>query len=147
MSRHGWTLVLVAALLAGIGPAPATAAGQVIRPVQDRERRPDGPRGVPRVTPRPAPERNVPWRPADRRGSYQEPAFSRGYADGVARGTADRRDRDRYDPVGHSDYRRGDQGYYREDGSRDAYRNNYRAGFREGYDEGYRTGTRDDPRP
>jgi hypothetical protein len=85
-------------------------------------------------------------RPPGRRGAAdQEPAFARGRADGYARGLADSRSRDRYDPVGHRDYRAADQGYSRGYGSRDVYRDNYRAGFRRGYDEGYRAGGRGGP--
>ena len=73
--------------------------------------------------------------------SYEEPAYARGYADGFRHAQDDRFDRRRYDPIGHRDYRSGDQGFYRSYGSRDAYRNNYRAGFRAGYDAGYRDGT------
>jgi hypothetical protein len=78
-------------------------------------------------------------RPAPR---YQEPAVARGYSDGFEKGLDDGRDRDRYDPVRHGDYREADQGYEREYGSKDAYKNNYRAGFRQGYEDGYREGTR-----
>jgi flagellar biosynthesis/type III secretory pathway protein FliH len=80
-------------------------------------------------------------RPGRQRG-YQEPAYARGFSDGYRRGVDDGRDGDRYDPVGHRDYREADQGYHSEYGSRDAYRNNYRAGFRPGYEEGYREGAR-----
>jgi hypothetical protein len=73
---------------------------------------------------------------------YQDPAFARGYSDGWEHGADDGRDRDRYDPVRHGDYREGDEGYSRSYGSRDAYKNNYRAGFRQGYEQGYRNGTR-----
>ena len=73
---------------------------------------------------------------------YQEPASARGYSDGFEKGLDDGRDRDRYDPVRHSDYRKADQGYSKSYGSKDAYRNNYRAGFRQGYEDGYRDGTR-----
>ena len=77
--------------------------------------------------------------PLQRRGGpYQEPAFARGFSDGVTRGKEDSRDRDRYDPAANADYRNGDKGYTREYGSRDTYRTNYRAGFRQGYDQGYR---------
>jgi hypothetical protein len=77
----------------------------------------------------------------DRRGGRgNEPAFARGYSDGYEQGAEDGRDRDRYNPVGHGDYRDGDEGYFREYGPKEAYRNNYRAGFREGYEEGYRDG-------
>ena len=71
---------------------------------------------------------------------YQEPATARGYADGYAKGVDDVRDRDRYDPTRHGDYKDGDEGYYREYGSKDAYKNNYRLGFRQGYEDGYRDG-------
>jgi flagellar biosynthesis/type III secretory pathway protein FliH len=73
---------------------------------------------------------------------YQEPAFARGYSDGWEKGLEDSRDRDRYDPVRHGEYRSGDNGYQRSYGSRDAYKNNYRSGFRQGYEDGYRDSTR-----
>src|SRR5262245_6327463 len=69
---------------------------------------------------------------------YQEPAFARGYSDGWDKGLDDGRDRDRYDPVRHGDYKDGDNGYERSYGSKDAYKNNYRAGFRQGYEDAYR---------
>jgi flagellar biosynthesis/type III secretory pathway protein FliH len=72
----------------------------------------------------------------------REPAFARGYSDGWEKGLDDGRDRDRYDPVRHGDYRSADEGYTRAYGSKDAYRNNYRAGFRQGYEDGYRDGRR-----
>ena len=76
------------------------------------------------------------------RGGYQDPAYARGYADGFERGLDDGRDRDRYDPVRHRDYRSADEGYYRDYGPKQAYEDNYRAGFRQGYEEGYRDGNR-----
>jgi hypothetical protein len=99
-----------------------------------------------RLRPSPAPpfqQRTAPGMggPQQRRGGYQEPASARGYSDGYRQGLDDGRDRDRYDPVGHRDYRNADQGFYGSYGSRDAYRNNYRAGYRQGYEEGYRDGT------
>lgn len=105
-------------------------SGQVIAPVQNR-----GPLARPSRPLRP-------WRPQDRRAAVQEPATARGYADGYERGLDDGRDRDRYDPVGHRNYRAGDLGYYRDYGPREAYRNNYRSGFRQGYEDGYRDGAR-----
>ncbi len=72
---------------------------------------------------------------------YQEPAYARGYSDGFEKGVEDGRDRDRYDPVRHSDYREADQGYSGSYGAKDAYKNNYRSGFRQGYETGYRDGT------
>ena len=72
---------------------------------------------------------------------YEEPAFARGYADGFKHAQEDRRDRRRYDPVAHRDYRDADQGFSRSYGTLESYRNNYRAGFRAGYDAGYRDDT------
>ena len=74
-------------------------------------------------------------------GAYEEPAFARGYADGFKHAQEDRRERRRYDPVAHRDYRDADSGFARSYGTREAYRNNYRAGFRAGYDAGYRDDT------
>lgn len=79
--------------------------------------------------------------PRSSRG-YREPASARGYSDGFEKGLEDGRDRDRYDPVRHGDYRKADKGYAGSYGSKDAYKNNYRAGFRQGYEDGYREGTR-----
>jgi flagellar biosynthesis/type III secretory pathway protein FliH len=69
---------------------------------------------------------------------YQDPAYARGYSDGWEKGRDDGRDRDRYDPVRHGDYKDADNGYERSYGSKDAYENNYRSGFRQGYEAGYR---------
>src|SRR5215208_3429092 len=63
---------------------------------------------------------------------YEEPAFARGYADGFRHAQDDRRERRRYDPVAHRDYRDADQGFSRSYGTVEAYRNNYRAGYRAG---------------
>jgi hypothetical protein len=79
--------------------------------------------------------------PSDRR-LPREPAAARGYGDGYDKGLNDGRGRDRYDPVRHRDYRRGNGGYDPDYGSMDAYTNNYRAGFRQGYEDGYRDGAR-----
>jgi len=73
---------------------------------------------------------------------YQEPAYARGYSDGYQHGWNDGRDRDRYDPGGHRDYRDANQGFYGGYGPRAAYRTNYRSGFRPGYEDGYRDGQR-----
>jgi hypothetical protein len=72
---------------------------------------------------------------------YEEPAFARGYADGFRHAQDDRRERRRYDPVAHRDYRDATQGFSRSYGTLEAYKNNYRAGFRAGYDAGYRDDT------
>jgi flagellar biosynthesis/type III secretory pathway protein FliH len=76
------------------------------------------------------------------RPGYQDPAYARGYADGYDKGVDDGKDRDRYDPVRHRDYRSADGGYSKNYGSKQAYENNYRSGFRQGYEAGYRYGTR-----
>ena len=125
-------VVLTAAPVWAQGDATVVieAAGPAITPVQNR-----GP-----LARQPRPLR--PWRPQERRPAVQEPATARGYADGYERGLDDGRDRDRYDPVGHRNYRSGDLGYYRDYGPREAYRNNYRSGFRQGYEDGYRDGAR-----
>lgn len=72
---------------------------------------------------------------------YEEPAYARGYADGFSRAQEDRKERRRYDPVAHREYRDADQGFSRSYGTLEAYKNNYRAGFRAGYDAGYRDDT------
>ena len=72
------------------------------------------------------------------RGVYDEPAYARGYAEGFDKGRDDYDDRDRYDPVGHREYRDGDRGYKDDYGSKELYKQNYREGFREGYEDGYR---------
>lgn len=86
--------------------------------------------------------RRIPGPYARGRGGYQDPAFARGYSEGFEKGRDDGRDRDRYDPVRHRDYRDADDGYYRDYGAKQVYENNYRAGFRQGYEEGYRDGGR-----
>jgi hypothetical protein len=73
---------------------------------------------------------------------YEEPAYARGYADGLAKGRADGGSHERYDPVGSREYRGAEEGYQASYGSRDAYKNNYRAGFRQGYEDGYRDATK-----
>ena len=107
------TLVALLAFLAGAASADAQGRGRALG-------RSGGPPALGRVN--------------------QEPAFARGYSDGFKHAQDDRRDRRRYDPVSHRDYRDADQGFSRSYGSLEAYRNNYRAGFRAGYDSGYRDG-------
>ncbi len=72
----------------------------------------------------------------------QDIAFDRGFNDGYREGLEDARDGDRYDVVGQRNYRRGDKGYNRRYGPRDAYSVVYRDGFRAGYDRGYREAAR-----
>lgn len=149
MNRHLCTVLLTTALLTTAlvtaGPLAAPAAAQNRGATQDGRRGEADNRVVPPATRGPLRADREPmrqWRPQERRGPFLEPAFARGYDDGFERGSDDSDDHDRYDPVGHRDYRRGDVGYTRDYGSRDAYKNNYRAGFRQGYDEGYKDGTR-----
>ena len=86
---------------------------------------------------RDAPRWSLPSRAVPQK-KFEEPAFARGYEAGKARGLADARDGERYDPVASREYRDGDRGYAASYGSRDAYKSNYRAGFRQGYEDGYR---------
>lgn len=97
------------------------------------DRRDDG-----RATPRRYPYPNETPYPAGRNSGYQRVAFDNGYEDGYEKGREDARDNDGYDPVRHSRYRSGDEGYEDRYGSKEAYRNVYRDGFRSGYDAGYR---------
>jgi hypothetical protein len=108
-------------------PAPAPSRPAVPAPAPFLQRSPSTPGVFGAPLPRPS--------------GYQEPAYARGYSEGYRQGADDGRDRDRYDPVGHRDYRDANDGYYGGYGSADAYRNNYRAGFRAGYEQGYRSGT------
>ena len=75
-------------------------------------------------------------------GGVNEPAYARGYADGFDKGRDDSKDRHRYDPLRHGDYKDGDNGYDRDYGPKDAYKQYYREGFRSGYEDGYRGGDR-----
>ena len=86
----------------------------------------------------PVSDRQGGYRDVDRRGGVNEPAYARGYADGFDKGRDDFKDRHRYDPLRHGDYRDGDNGYDRDYGSKDAYKQYYREGFRSGYEDGFR---------
>jgi hypothetical protein len=79
---------------------------------------------------------NLPGRPGSGRVTA-DPAQARGYSDGYTKGVEDGRDRDRFDPRRHGDYRSADNGYRGDYGSKDAYRDSYRVGFSRGYEEGY----------
>ena len=67
-------------------------------------------------------------------------AFDNGFNDGYDRGLEDGRNRSRFDPTRHREYRNADRGYDGRLGSREEYRIVYRDGFRDGYDRGYRDG-------
>lgn len=75
------------------------------------------------------------------------PAYERGFHDGYEEGAKAARDRDRYDPRGEKDYRKGDQGYSGRYGSKELYKREYRDGFLAGYDRGYREGRYASPYP
>jgi hypothetical protein len=65
-------------------------------------------------------------------------AYDNGFRDGVRAGEHDGRDRRRFEPTRHGDWRDGDDGFRREYGDRGVYRRNFRAGFEAGYAQGYR---------
>jgi len=81
-------------------------------------------------------------RDRERGAGHRDPALAQGLAEGFRQGFDDGRDRDRYDPVRHKDYRRADDGYFPGYGPKDAYRDSYREGYRQGYESGYRDGAR-----
>jgi hypothetical protein len=72
------------------------------------------------------------------RYAYNRVPYDNGYRDGLEKGREDAGDRDSYDPVRHSWYRKADRGYNHRYGTRDAYKLAYRDGFEAGYDEAYR---------
>jgi len=80
-------------------------------------------------------------------GYGYSPAYERGFHDGYEEGAKAARDRDRYDPRGEKDYRKGDQGYNGRYGSKELYKREYRDGFLAGYDRGYREGRYASPYP
>jgi len=69
---------------------------------------------------------------------YNTVPYDNGYRDGVEKGREDGRRNNSYDPVRHSRYRAGDNGYNNRYGTRDSYKMVYRDGFESGYDQGYR---------
>lgn len=72
------------------------------------------------------------------RGRFASAAAEQGYRDGFEAGRRAADKGDRFDPVREKQYREGDRGYDRRDGSRDDYKRDYRAAFTEGYRAGYR---------
>jgi hypothetical protein len=75
------------------------------------------------------------------RGYYaqiERRAYDNGYREGVKDGQHDGRDRRRYEPTRHDDWRDADDGYRREYGDKNYYRRSFRTGYEAGYSEGYR---------
>ena len=82
-------------------------------------------------------------------GRYGGEAYQRGYREGQRLGDEDSRHGRPFNVQNHREYRNADQGYDRDDGSRDRYRDEFRRGFNEGYrigfrDDGWNRGGRDD---
>ena len=71
-----------------------------------------------------------------------ETARRHGYEDGLRAGADDARDGDRYNPQGHSDFRRATDGYDNRYGNRGQYQQAYRDAFVQAYREAYSRNTR-----
>jgi hypothetical protein len=84
------------------------------------------------------------------RGGYSQPferrAYDNGRREGFARGRDDGRNGREFSYTRSSEYRQADNGYRRQDGSRDAYRRTFRQGFQAGYNEGFNQFARAVPR-
>jgi hypothetical protein len=65
-------------------------------------------------------------------------AYQRGFREGERKGEEDARRNRAFNVQSHREYRDADDGYDRNDGSRDRYRDEYRRGFTEGYRIGFR---------
>jgi hypothetical protein len=75
------------------------------------------------------------------RGYYaqiERRAYDNGYREGLKDGQHDGRDRRRYEPTRHGEWRDADDGYRREYGEKDYYRRSFRTGYEAGYSEGFR---------
>lgn len=70
-------------------------------------------------------------------GTSYDVARRNGYEDGLRAGAEDARDGDRYNPQGHSDFRRATDGYNSRYGNRGQYQQAYRDAFVQGYREAY----------
>jgi hypothetical protein len=73
-------------------------------------------------------------------------AYDNGRREGFARGRDDARSGREYSYTRSDEYREADNGYRRQDGSRDAYRRTFRQGFQAGYTEGFNQFARTFPR-
>lgn len=70
-------------------------------------------------------------------GAAHDPAYDRGYHDGLNAGVKDWKRDHPFDIWRHDRYRSADSGYRWRFGPRPDYRRAYRAGFRAGYELGY----------
>lgn len=79
------------------------------------------------------------WQRDERSAVYRgSEAYERGFREGERLGDDDARRNRAFNVQTHREYRDADQGYDRNDGSRDRYRDEFRRGFTEGYRLGYR---------
>jgi hypothetical protein len=81
------------------------------------------------------------WNGNGRAGGYRTDArslaYNNGYRSGLERGRQASRDRRAFDIQREKDYRKADDGYKKQYGSKDFYRDEFRRGFTQGYQEGY----------
>jgi hypothetical protein len=81
------------------------------------------------------------WNDNGRPGAYRTDvrslAYNNGYRSGLERGQQASRDRRAFDIEREKDYRKADEGYKKQYGSKDYYRDEFRRGFTQGYQEGY----------
>jgi hypothetical protein len=88
-----------------------------------------------------APAQAQVWGSNGRWGTYgndsRSIAYNNGYQEGLRHGEEAVRDRRGFDLEREKDYRKADEGYRREYGSKDLYRDEFRRGFAAGYQEAY----------
>lgn len=88
-----------------------------------------------------APAQAQVWGNNGRWGTYSNDtrsiAFNNGYQEGLQHGQEAVRDRRPFDMDREKDYRKADEGYRKEYGSKDFYRDEFRRGFAQAYQEAY----------
>ena len=77
--------------------------------------------------------------------TFDRRAYDNGRRAGFSRGRDDARNGRAYSYTQFGEYREADDGYRRQDGSRDAYRRTFRQGFESGYTEGFNQFARNYP--
>lgn len=81
------------------------------------------------------------WNGNSRGGNYRTDvrsfAYNNGYRSGLERGQQAFRDGRAFDIAREKEYRKADNGYKKQYGSKDYYRDEFRRGFTQGYQEGY----------